>query len=69
MQKKSLKQKMRDDLANAIIAKHGEPLSFSEHEAIVSQIKHETEEALAKLLKSKAMVLENKKRSCDALRT
>ncbi|KAL8462865.1 hypothetical protein ACS0TY_033752 [Phlomoides rotata] len=67
--KKSLKQKMRDDLANAIIAKHGEPLSFSEHEAIVSQIKHETEEALAKLLKSKSMVLENKKRSCDALRT
>ncbi|KAL8549767.1 hypothetical protein ACS0TY_008562 [Phlomoides rotata] len=66
--KKSLKQKMRDDLANAIITKHGEPLSFSEHEAIVSQIKHETEEAHAKLLESKAMVLENKKRSCDALR-
>ncbi|KAL8531971.1 hypothetical protein ACS0TY_008542 [Phlomoides rotata] len=62
--KKSLKQKMRDDLANAIIVtKHGEPLSFSEHEAIVSQIKHETEEAHAKLLESKAMVLENKKRS------
>ncbi|KAL8549761.1 hypothetical protein ACS0TY_008559 [Phlomoides rotata] len=64
---KSLKQKMRDDLAKAIIAKHGKPLSISEHEAIVSQIKHETEEAHVKLLESQGMLLENV-RSCDAVR-
>ncbi|KAL8483956.1 hypothetical protein ACS0TY_026590 [Phlomoides rotata] len=56
---KSLKQKIRDDLAKAIIAKHDKPLSISEDEAIVSQIKHETEEACAKLLESHGMLLEN----------
>ncbi|CAI9758388.1 unnamed protein product [Fraxinus pennsylvanica] len=52
---KSLKQKMRDDIAKAIIAKHGAPLSISEHEAILSKIKSEAAHAHAKVLESQGM--------------
>lgn len=60
MQEKILKQKMKDDIAKAIIAKHGAPLTISEHEAIVSLIKQETAEAHAKVLESKGILLESK---------
>lgn len=60
MQEKSLKQKMKDDIAKAIIAKHGAPLSISEHEALVSHIKRKTAEAHNEVLASKGMFLESK---------
>ncbi|KAL3637817.1 hypothetical protein CASFOL_018265 [Castilleja foliolosa] len=58
-QEKSLKQKMKDDIAKAIIAKHGAPLSISEHEAIVSNIKRKASQAHAKVLESKGILLKN----------
>ena len=51
-----MKQKMQDEVAKAIIAKNGEPLSISEHEAIVSEIKTEAAQAHAEMLESKGMV-------------
>ncbi|KAK4393631.1 Cell division cycle-associated 7-like protein [Sesamum angolense] len=64
---KSLKQKMKDDIANAIIAKDGASLSISEHEAIVSHIKSEAAEAHAEVLESKSMLLKSNQTS-DAVR-
>ncbi|KAL1566581.1 hypothetical protein AAHA92_02176 [Salvia divinorum] len=64
---KTLKQKMKDDIAEVIIAKHGAPLSISEHEAIVSNIKREAAEAHAKVLESQGILLE-KSRTCNAIR-
>ncbi|KAL0332496.1 UNVERIFIED_CONTAM: hypothetical protein Scaly_2151100 [Sesamum calycinum] len=64
---KSLKQKMKDDIANAIIAKDGASLSISEHEAIVSHIKSEAAEAHAEVLESKSMLLKSNQMS-DAVR-
>ncbi|KAG8373717.1 hypothetical protein BUALT_Bualt11G0053800 [Buddleja alternifolia] len=64
---KSLKQKMKDDIAKAIIASQS-ALSFAEHEAIVSSIKSEMALANAKVLKSKGIILKNNQTS-DAVRT
>ncbi|GER56668.1 zinc-finger domain of monoamine-oxidase Arepressor R [Striga asiatica] len=66
-EEKNLKQKMQNDIAQAIIAKHGANLSISEHEAIVSDIKQETAKAHAKVLESMGMLLKNNK--SDVLRT
>ncbi|GFZ18962.1 zinc-finger domain of monoamine-oxidase A repressor R1 protein [Actinidia rufa] len=65
---KQLKQKMQDEVAKAIIAKNGDPLSISEHEAIVSEIKTEAAQAHAEMLEAKGMVPKGKQRS-DAIRT
>ncbi|KAK4410219.1 hypothetical protein Sango_0094900 [Sesamum angolense] len=64
---KSLKKKMKDDIAKAIIARHGAPLSISEHEAIVARIKRETAQAHARVLESKGMLLKDN-RTSDAVR-
>lgn len=64
MQEKSLKQKMKDDIAKAIIASNGAPLSISEHETIVSHIKHKAAQAHAKVLESKGMFFKSKYLSC-----
>ncbi|KAL0431286.1 UNVERIFIED_CONTAM: Cell division cycle-associated 7-like protein [Sesamum radiatum] len=64
---KSLKKKMKDDIAKAIMARHGAPLSISEHEAIVARIKIETAQAHARMLESKGMLLKNN-RTSDAVR-
>ncbi|KAL6521523.1 hypothetical protein OROGR_018092 [Orobanche gracilis] len=64
---KSLKQKMKDDYAKAILAKHGAHLSISEHEAIVSDIKRKSAQAHAKVLESKGMLIKNNEKS-DAVR-
>ncbi|KAL7234906.1 hypothetical protein ACSBR1_018386 [Camellia fascicularis] len=53
---KQLKQKMKDKVAKAVIAKNGVPLSISEHEAIVSQIKTEAAQAHAEMVESKGML-------------
>ncbi|XP_062106323.1 uncharacterized protein LOC133817742 [Humulus lupulus] len=65
---KLLKQKMQDELAAAIVAKNGAPLSISEHEAIVSQIKSDVAEAHAEILKAMGIVTKSRRRS-DAVRT
>ncbi|KAI8534377.1 hypothetical protein RHMOL_Rhmol10G0085100 [Rhododendron molle] len=64
---KQLKQKMQDEVAEAIIAKSGAPLSISEHEAIVTQIKTKAAQAHAEILESKGMVTKEKQRA-DAVR-
>lgn len=47
---------MQDDVAQAIIAKDGSPLSMTEHDAIVSEIKSEAAQAHTELLESVDMV-------------
>lgn len=56
LQEKLLKQKMQDDIAKAILAKNGAPLSISEHVAIVSQIKSDVAQAHAEILKAMGSV-------------
>ncbi|XP_058228225.1 uncharacterized protein LOC131336410 isoform X2 [Rhododendron vialii] len=53
---KQLKQKMLDEVAKAIIVKNGAPLSISEHEAVVLQIKTEVAQACAEIMESQDMV-------------
>ncbi|KAM0062928.1 putative transcription factor C2H2 family [Helianthus debilis subsp. tardiflorus] len=65
---KSLKQKMQGDIAKAIIAKEGVPLTIKEHDAIVSKIKDEAAEAHAEMLASEKLVPLDKERP-DAVRT
>lgn len=47
---------MLDEVAKAIIAKNGAPLSISEHEAVVLQIKTEVAQARAEIMESQDMV-------------
>ena len=56
LQKKTLKQKVQDEVAKAIIAKNGAPFSISEHDAMVSQIKKEAAQAHAEMLAAMGMV-------------
>ncbi|PON78195.1 Zinc-finger domain containing protein [Parasponia andersonii] len=65
---KLLKQKMQDEIAKAILAKNGAPLSISEHEAIVSQIKIDVAQAHSEILKAMGSVTKRRRRS-DAVRT
>ncbi|KAL6143726.1 hypothetical protein ACLB2K_054421 [Fragaria x ananassa] len=65
---KLLKRKLQDEVAKLIIAKNGAPLSISEHEALVSQIKTEAAQAHAQLLEAEG-IMPKKKQRCDALRT
>lgn len=41
---------MKNEVTEAIIAKNGVPLSVSEHDAIVSQVKHEIAQIHAEML-------------------
>ncbi|XP_047315547.1 uncharacterized protein LOC124919361 isoform X2 [Impatiens glandulifera] len=66
--KKQLKQQMRDEVAQAIIAKNSIPLSISEHEAIVSKNKMQVAEAHDEMLQSKEMLC-TEKQYCKAIRT
>ncbi|KAL8092425.1 uncharacterized protein LOC141693316 [Apium graveolens] len=65
---KSMKQKVMNELANAIIAKDGAPLSISEHDEIVRRIKCEAAQAHKEMLKSTGMVPKTKERA-RAVRT
>ncbi|KAI3665519.1 hypothetical protein L6452_44146 [Arctium lappa] len=65
---KCLKQKMVDDVAEAVIARNGVPLTISEHEAVVSEIKKKVAQAHAEMLEFKRMVPIDKQRP-DAVRT
>ncbi|XVF71665.1 hypothetical protein PTKIN_Ptkin12aG0057900 [Pterospermum kingtungense] len=61
---KQLKQKMRDEVAKAIIEKSGAPLSISEHETLITQIKKEAAQVHADVLQEMAML---PKRQCGRL--
>ncbi|KAK1357518.1 Zinc-finger domain of monoamine-oxidase A repressor R1 [Heracleum sosnowskyi] len=65
---KSLKQKVMNELAEAVIARDGAPLSISEHDEIVSQIEFEAAQAHKEMLESMNMVPKAKERS-QAVRT
>lgn len=56
VQEKLLKRKLQDEVAKLIIAKNGAPLSISEHEALVSQIKTEAAQAHAQLLEAEGIM-------------
>ncbi|PIN02040.1 hypothetical protein CDL12_25450 [Handroanthus impetiginosus] len=64
---KSLKQKMKEDIKKAIIAKDGAPLSISEHDAIVSDTKSEASQAHAEVLEAED-ILRKSKKTRNALR-
>ncbi|KAI7748992.1 hypothetical protein M8C21_009898 [Ambrosia artemisiifolia] len=51
---KTLKQKMQDEIAKAIIAKEGVPLTLAEHDAVVAKIKSKAAEAHAEMLAYKS---------------
>ncbi|KAK4749508.1 hypothetical protein SAY87_026957 [Trapa incisa] len=63
---KLLKQRLQNDLAEAIIAKNGVPLTLLEHEAIFSKLKDELAQARADALQAKTS---NKRQSCDVVRS
>ncbi|PWA54655.1 Zinc-finger domain of monoamine-oxidase A repressor R1 [Artemisia annua] len=65
---KCLKQKMQDDIAKAVIAKNGVPLTIQEHESLVSEIKKNTAQVHDEMLECKKMVPIDNKRP-DAVRT
>ncbi|CAI0547678.1 unnamed protein product, partial [Linum tenue] len=65
---KEVKKKKQDEIAKAVLAKNGAPLSISEHEALMSQIKEETSQAHAEMEEAKAMVSKESQRS-DAVRS
>lgn len=65
---KLLKQKLQDEIAKAIIAKNGAPISISDHEALISQIKTEVAQAQAEILKARGGVAKRRSRP-DAVRT
>lgn len=48
-----MKQKLQNELAEAIIAKNGVPLTIPEHEAIFSQVKDELAQARADVVRGK----------------
>lgn len=52
-----MKQKLQDNIAEKIISKNGAPITVSEHDAIVAQVKRETAEAHAAVLESKGLWL------------
>nr|GEX42725.1 zinc-finger domain of monoamine-oxidase A repressor R1 [Tanacetum cinerariifolium] len=64
---KCLKQKMHDDIAKAVLAKNGAPLTIQEHESLVSEIKKNTAQAHDEMLECKKMVPIDKRP--DAVRT
>ncbi|KAK6913483.1 Zinc-finger domain of monoamine-oxidase A repressor R1, partial [Dillenia turbinata] len=52
---KHVKRKMQDEIARAILAKNGDPLTISEHEAIILEIKNEAANAHAEVLEARGM--------------
>nr|GMC59939.1 Zinc-finger domain of monoamine-oxidase A repressor R1 [Ipomoea batatas] len=71
--KSVLKQKLQDNIAEKIISKNGAPITVSEHDAIVAQVKRETAEssccsAGVQRLMVKMYVL-SKNQKADAVRT
>ncbi|KAE8649280.1 uncharacterized protein LOC101206502 isoform X2 [Cucumis sativus] len=60
---KQAKQKLQDELAKALIAKNGVPLSIAENDAIISQIKNDVAEAQAERLAALELASKRRQRS------
>ncbi|XP_041003585.1 uncharacterized protein LOC121249017 [Juglans microcarpa x Juglans regia] len=65
---KRLKQNLQDEVAKAIIAQSGAPLSIRKYEAVVSRIKRDAAHAHSEMLDAMGIVSKRKKIS-DAIRT
>ncbi|OMO80117.1 hypothetical protein CCACVL1_13152 [Corchorus capsularis] len=65
---KQLRQKMQDEVAKAITENGGAPISVSEHETIIAQIKREAAQAHADVLQTIGTLPKKRQRS-DAVRT
>ncbi|XP_010265236.1 PREDICTED: uncharacterized protein LOC104603026 [Nelumbo nucifera] len=65
---KGMKQKLQNEIAKAIIEKNGAPLSISEHDDLVANIKTEAAKAHSETLEAMEMASKKKQRS-DAVRT
>ncbi|BAB10159.1 unnamed protein product [Arabidopsis thaliana] len=66
---KQLKQKLQDELAQAVKAKNGIPLLITEHDAIVSRINAETQEVYSEMQNAIDMLSKKSQGSDDAVRT
>ncbi|PWA87591.1 DDT domain, subgroup [Artemisia annua] len=64
---KTLKQKMQDEIAKAIIANEGVPMTIKEHDSVVSKIKKKAAEAHAEMLECQKMGPQDKEKP-DAVR-
>ncbi|EOY04235.1 Zinc-finger domain of monoamine-oxidase A repressor R1 protein, putative isoform 3 [Theobroma cacao] len=65
---KQLRQKMQDEVAKVITGRSGAPVSVSEHETLVAQMKREAAQAHADVLQAMGMLPKKRQRS-DAVRT
>ncbi|XP_010263034.1 PREDICTED: uncharacterized protein LOC104601411 isoform X2 [Nelumbo nucifera] len=65
---KGMKQKLRDEITKAILLKNGAPISISEHDDIVANMRIEVAKAHSETLEAMKMV-SNKKQIPDAVRT
>ncbi|XP_010450882.1 PREDICTED: uncharacterized protein LOC104732970 [Camelina sativa] len=66
---KELKQKLQDELAQAVKAKNGIPLLITERDAIVSRINAETKEVYSEMQNAIDMLSKKSQGSDDAVRT
>ncbi|EOA16270.1 hypothetical protein CARUB_v10004415mg [Capsella rubella] len=66
---KELKQKLQDELAQAVKEKNGIPLLITEHDAIVSRINAETQEVYSEMQNAISMLSKKSQGSDDAVRT
>ncbi|GMH30600.1 hypothetical protein Nepgr_032443 [Nepenthes gracilis] len=65
---KLMKKQLQNNVAKAIIAKNGAPLTISEHESVISEIKSEAARVHVELVEARGLVPKRKQRS-DAVRT
>ncbi|KAH9622722.1 hypothetical protein KSS87_018568 [Heliosperma pusillum] len=65
---KLVKRKLQEDIAKALMAKNGAPLTLSEHDSIVSEIKAETKRVQEEISNAMGVVSKKRLRS-DAART
>ena len=54
-----MKQKLQEQRVRVIIAQNGSPVSISKHEAVISQIKTEVEQANAEMLEATNMLTQS----------
>ncbi|KAG7543804.1 Zinc-finger domain of monoamine-oxidase A repressor R1 [Arabidopsis thaliana x Arabidopsis arenosa] len=66
---KQLKQKLQDELAQAVKEKNGIPLLITEHDAIVTRINAETKEVYSEMQNAIDMLSKKSQGSDDAVRT
>jgi len=55
LQERSLKQKLQDEIAKAVVS-NGASLSISEHDALIAKIKSEAAKAQTELIEAKGTI-------------